>query len=104
MNFKIIYKNLIKSLFVRKISKSLPENFSEIYFSYMKRFRLSILKTIQIISTNFSYVPILVRGSPIIQEKVSGVDSSYASICIKILKYNTRFLFKNLIECSRILL
>ena len=40
----------------------------------------------------------------IIQQNVSGGDRSRASICIKILKYNTRFLFENLIECSQILL
>ena len=45
----------------------------------------------------------VVRGDPIIQQNVCGEDSSRASICIKILKYNTRFLFENLIECSQIL-
>ena len=39
----------------------------------------------------------------IIRQNISVGDSSRASICIKILKYNTRFLFENLIECSKIL-
>ena len=33
----------------------------------------------------------------IIQQNVSEEDSSRASICIKILKYNTRFLFENVL-------
>ena len=40
----------------------------------------------------------------IIQQNVSGGDRSRASIFSKILKYNTRFFFENLIECSQSLL
>ena len=43
-------------------------------------------------------------GGPIIQQNVCGGDSSRASICIKILKYNTRFLFENVVNCSKILI
>ena len=43
-------------------------------------------------------------GDPIIQQNVCGGDSSRASICIKILKYNSRFFFENLIDCSKTLI
>ena len=46
----------------------------------------------------------MVRGDSIIQQNVSGGDSSRASICIQIPKYNTRFLFENVVDCSKILI
>ena len=43
-------------------------------------------------------------GYSIIRQNVSGGDSSRASICIKILKQDTRFLFEILIGFSKILI
>ena len=47
---------------------------------------------------------IMYGGDPIIQQNVCGGDGSRASICIKILKYNTRFLYENVVDCSKILI